>query len=85
MVVLMQIFLPVDRRINKKRFDKFRLKTVIAVSPDPCAFAVFPHNSQLTKTLEHPERTARLYFPPLQKPGSSSTSEAPGLEPNLVI
>lgn len=74
---------PIDGGINRKRCGKFRLKSVIADRPDPCALAMFPHNSQLTQTLEHPEGPVRLYFPPRQKPGSGS--EAPGPEPSSMI
>ncbi|KAM3605882.1 uncharacterized protein V6R79_006425 [Siganus canaliculatus] len=44
---------------------------------------MFPHNSQLTLTLEHPERPIQLYFPPCQKLGSGS--KAPGPEPSSMI
>lgn len=63
-------FFSIDGEINRKR--KFRLKSVIADRPDLCALAMFPHNSQLTLTLEHPERPVQLYFPPHQKAGSGS-------------
>lgn len=76
-------FFPDDRGINRKRCGKFRLKSVIADRPDLCALAMFPHNSQLTLTLQHPERPVQLYFPPRQKPGSSS--EAPGPKPSSMI
>lgn len=66
------VFFPVDGEINRKRCGKFCLKSVIGDRPDLCALAMFPHNSQLTLTLEHPERHVRLYFPPHQKPGSGS-------------
>lgn len=83
--VLMLIFfiLPcLDGGINRKHSGRFLLKSVIADRPDPCALAMFPHNSQLTPTLELPESPVRLYFPPRQKPGNS---EAPGPEPSSVI
>lgn len=49
-------FFPADGEINRKRCGKFRLKSVIADRPDLCGLSVFRHNSQLTLTLEHPER-----------------------------
>lgn len=73
----------VDGEINRKRCAKFHLKSVIADRPDLCALTMFPHNSQLTLTLEHPERPVRLYFPPHHKLGSSS--EAFGPEPSSMI
>lgn len=77
------VFFPVDGGINRRRCGKFRLKSVITDRPDPCALAMFSHNSQLTQTLEHPERPGWLYFPPCQTPGSGS--EAPGPKPNSMI
>lgn len=47
-------FSAVDGGINRKRCGKFCLKSVIADSPDLRALAMFPHNSQLTLTLEDP-------------------------------
>lgn len=76
-------FSPIDGEINRKRCGKFRLKSVIADRPDLRTLAMFPHNSQLTLTLEHPMRPVRLYFPPRQKPGSGS--EAPGPQPSSMI
>ncbi len=76
-------FLPVDGEINRKRCGKFHLNNVIADRPDLCALAMFPHNSQLTLTLEHPKRPVQLYFPPCQKLGDGS--KAPGLEPSTMI
>lgn len=77
------MFLPADSNINKKLCDKFCLKTVIAVSPDLSAFAMFPYNSQLTQSLECPWRTVQLYFPLRQKVGSSSKASGP--EPSSMI
>lgn len=76
-------FFPGDGRINRKRGGEFCPKSVIADRLDPCALAMFPHNSQLTQTLEHPERPVQLYFPSQQKPGSSSQTLGP--EPSSMI
>lgn len=48
---------------------RFRLKSVITDSPDPCDLTMFSHNSQLPQTLERPERLHWLYFPALPETG----------------
>lgn len=75
-------FFPGDGRIDRNCCGKFCLNSVIADRPDPCALTMFPHNSQLTQTLEYPERPVQLYFPPQQKPGSS---QAFGPVPSYTI
>lgn len=49
-------FFLTDGEINRKRCAKFWLKSVIADRPDLWPRSVFRHNSQLTLTLEPPER-----------------------------
>jgi len=79
-------FVPVDWGINRKRCGKFRLKCVIADRPDLCALAMFPHNSQLTLTLERPQRPVPALFPcPPENGAAAAGAGGAGPAPSSMI
>lgn len=60
--------------MNRKRYGKLHVKSVIADRADPSALAMYPHNSQLPQTLKHPERLGFPFFHPLPETGRRRAS-----------